>query len=87
MDINDFETPLSGTTEITENDSVIIPSLEYFCANKLTEEDLAIEFEYLIENFMVLQSIMMIFAKGGAGKSLFTLALVLYLLKTEKITG
>ena len=84
--INDFEeSPSEETTVTDKNCSDSIPSLEYFCANKLTEEDLAMEFEYLIENFMVLQSIMMIFAKGGAGKSLFTLALVLFLLKTKKI--
>lgn len=86
MAVNDFEeSPSEETTVMDKNDNDIIASLEYFRTNKLTEEDLAIEFEYLIDNFMVIQSIMMIFAKGGAGKSLFTLALALYLLKSGKI--
>lgn len=85
MDINDFEESPPSTAETQEKTKQIIPSLDYFEKHKLTEDDLSMEFEYLILNFMVLQSIMMIFAKGGAGKSLFTLALVLYLLRKGRI--
>ncbi len=85
MDLNDFKESLPGTAETHKKPKRIIPSLDYFEKHKLDKDDLSMEFEYLIPNFMVLQSIMMIFAKGGAGKSLFTLALVLYLLRKGRI--
>ena len=77
----DNETPALFEAE----NNPLSTSLEYFKANKMTEADLSMKFEYLIDDFMVAQSIMMIFAKGGAGKSFFTLALVLHLLKSDLI--
>ena len=85
MNLNDFEESLPGKAETQEKTKHSIPSLNYFEKHKLDKDDLSMDFEYLIPNFMVLQSIMMIFAKGGAGKSLFTLALVLYLLRKGRI--
>ncbi len=85
MMLNDFEETPSGTTETAKNDNNIIPSLDYFEKHKLTDDDLSMEFRYLIHNFLVYQSIMMIFAKGGEGKSLFVLALVLDLLRRREI--
>jgi len=86
MILNDFEISPPDLAEIDKKNNRIVASLEYFEKHKLTKNDLDMEFEYLIQNFLVYQSITMIFAKGGAGKSLFLLALVLYLLHHEKIT-
>ena len=85
MMLSDFKNSQTDTVETCEKTEQVIPSFEYFEKHKLTEDDLSMEFEYLVPNFMVSQSIMMIFAKGGAGKSLFVLALVLYLLRNKKI--
>lgn len=58
---------------------------DFFDIYKLTPDDLQEEVNYLIEDFLVEQSITMIFAKASQGKSYFVLFLALMLLKESKI--
>lgn len=53
--------------------------------NKLTVEDLTKEIQYLINNFLVVGSLNMFYAKAGMGKSFFTLSLALALIRSKKI--
>lgn len=51
----------------------------------LKPEDLNVVVNYLVHNFIVEQSLIMLYAKGGQGKSFFTLALAVQLIKTGNI--
>ncbi len=64
----------------------IIDSLNTLIANKLTAEDLQVEVSYLIENFLVKNSLNIVFAKAGQGKSWLMLALAITLLKNRSIS-
>jgi len=64
----------------------IYNSLNTLIANKLTAQDLQVEVSYLIENFLVKNSLNIIFAKAGQGKSWLMLALSLSLLKSGRIS-
>lgn len=60
-------------------------SLEYLINNKLKSEDLDVEVEFLIEDFLVKNTLICFYAKAAQGKSWFTLAVCLYLLENKKI--
>ena len=62
-----------------------LSSMKLLLKNKLTAEDLTKEVEYLINNFLVIGSLNMFYAKAGMGKSFFTLSLALALIKTKQI--
>ena len=60
-------------------------SQDFFDEYKLTAEDLHEDVTYLVNDFLVEQSITMIFAKASQGKSYFVLFLALKLLREKKI--
>jgi archaellum biogenesis ATPase FlaH len=60
-------------------------SLKLLMANKITAQDLEKEVDYLIPNFLVKNSLNLIYAKAGMGKSWLMLALCLHLLDNEKV--
>jgi RecA-family ATPase len=59
--------------------------LQYLIKNKITAEDLEMEVEYLIPSFLVKNSLNLIFAKGGQGKSWLMLAVCINLLEKNII--
>ncbi len=59
--------------------------IDYLIANKLTINDLNVEVDYLIEGFLIKQSLTMIFASAGQGKSFLVLALAIKLLDARRI--
>lgn len=61
--------------------------LDTLIKNKITAEDLSVEVEYLIPNFLVKNSLNLIYAKGGQGKSWLMLAICINLLKENKISS
>ena len=62
-----------------------LPPKDFFDEYKLTAEDLHEDVTYLVNDFLVEQSITMIFAKASQGKSYFVLFLALKLLREKKI--
>lgn len=60
-------------------------TLQYLIKNKITANDLTIEVEYLIPNFLVKKSLNLIYARAGEGKSWLMLALCIHLLNNKKI--
>lgn len=59
--------------------------LKLLIANKITTQDLEKEVDYLIPNFLVKNSLNLIYAKAGMGKSWLMLALCLHLLDNKKV--
>lgn len=60
-------------------------TLDFLIQNKMTTEKLNIKVEYLIDGFLVKQSLNNIFAKAGMGKSYLMLGICIYLLDNFKI--
>lgn len=60
--------------------------INYIKNNKLTPKDLDVKVNYLVDNFIVEQSLIMIFARAGHGKSFLVLALAKKLLEEQKIS-
>lgn len=60
-------------------------TLQYLIKNKITANDLTVEVEYLIPNFLVKKSLNLIYARAGEGKSWLMLALCIHLLNNKKI--
>ena len=63
-----------------------VPTINYIEKNSLKSEDLDIEVNYLIDDFLVKQGIHMLFAKASQGKTYFSMALSLFLLKQKKVS-
>ena len=77
--INNTTTPMANTT-------TPLSMIDYFEANKLVPADLDIEVEYLMHEFLVNESLNMIFASAGQGKSFLVLAIATKLLQEGKIS-
>lgn len=60
-------------------------NLKFLMANKITAQDLDVEVDYLIPNFLVKNSLNLIYAKAGMGKSWLMLALCIHLLDNKKV--
>jgi len=69
----------------TTSPSVLANALNFFSYNKLTPKDLDIKVNYLMHEFLVEQSLNMIFAAAGQGKSYCILAIAIKLLVEGKI--
>jgi len=88
MGRDDFKEQSHGneTESVTKNDTAsIAKNNDFFDEFALSVNDLNEDVTYLVNDFLVEQSITMIFAKASQGKSYFVLFLALQLLEKNKI--
>jgi len=75
-------TTVTAAEKLPQHNSSGFEKLKEFALNV---EDLYEEVEYLIENFLIKQSLTMLFARAGEGKSYFVLCLCVFLLTIAKV--